>query len=219
MKSFCVIGLGNFGRNLALTLAKGRNQVLVIDDVQDAVDNISDFVTDARWCEDPTNESKLRSAGVTNYDCCIVCMDNTIHDNTLITLILKEMGIKKIVTRATSDLHKKVLLKVGADMVVFPEQDMGKKLALTLSKTDMFEYINLSNDYSIIEIKAPRRWVGHSIKDLSIRQKYGVNLIAMQTEDSPGDYTLFNDPNKIIHANEMLVIIGSNHDIDKITKG
>lgn len=213
IKTFCVIGLGSFGSNLALTLAKERNQVLVIDVNEDRVDALADRVTNA-VCGDPTNEMVLRGAGVASYDCCIVCLSDSMENATLVTLMLKEIGIKKVVTRASSDLHKKVLLKVGADMVVFPEQDMGKKLAATLTMTDVFEYINLSEKFSIVEIKAPKKWVGKSIKELDIRQKYGVNIIAIKDQDE--NIIIFTDPDKVINEGQIMIIIGSNADLEKL---
>ncbi|MDD4125439.1 MAG: TrkA family potassium uptake protein [Eubacteriales bacterium] len=212
-RSFCIIGLGSFGSNLALTLMKNRSQVLVIDNNEDKVDALADRVTNA-VCGDPTNESVLRAAGVTSYDCCVVCLSDSMENATLVTLMLKEMGIKKVVARASSDLHKKVLLKVGADMVVFPEQDMGKKLASNLTKTDVFEYINLSDKFSIMELKAPKKWIGKPITELNIRQKYGVNVIAMKDQDD--NLIIFTDPNKPIKEGQVMVIIGSNSDLARI---
>ena len=166
MKSFCIIGLGNFGKNLALTLAQNGNQVLVIDNVESDIDAIADHVTNA-VCGDPTNEMVLRAAGVASYGCCVVCLgSDNMQESILVTLTLKELGIPKIVARASSEQHRKVLTKVGADMVVFPEKDMGRKLAYTLAKTDVFEFINFSKDHSIVELKTPRRWAGKAIKDL-----------------------------------------------------
>ena len=121
MKSFCIIGLGNFGKNLALTLAQNGNQVLVIDNVESDIDAIADHVTNA-VCGDPTNEMVLRAAGVASYGCCVVCLgSDNMQESILVTLTLKELGIPKIVARASSEQHRKVLTKVGADMVVFPE--------------------------------------------------------------------------------------------------
>ncbi|MFA6731090.1 MAG: TrkA family potassium uptake protein [Eubacteriales bacterium] len=214
-KSFCVIGLGSFGSNLALTLAKGKHQVLVIDSNEDRVQSLADYVTNA-VCGDPTNELVLRGAGVTSYDCCVVCLSESsesMENATLVTLMLKEMGIKKVVARASGDLHKKVLLKVGADMVVFPEQDMGKKLANTLTKTDVFEYINLSDRFSIVELKAPRRWVGKSIKELNIRQKYRVNIIAIKEDER---IIIFTEPDKPIKEGQVIIIIGDNRDLERL---
>lgn len=215
MKSFCIIGLGNFGKTLAITLTQSGHQVLVIDENETEIDAMEDQMVSA-ICGDATNESVLRSAGVNNFDCCIVCLKDNMQDSILVTLLLKEMGANKIVARATSERHKKVLTKLGADMVVFPEKDMGQKLALTLAKNDVLEFFNLSDKFSIAEIIVPKRWVGMSIRELEIRKKYGVNIIA--TCDINNDnFEIFNNPERLFRADEKIVIVGNNENIEKIT--
>lgn len=215
MKSFCIIGLGNFGKTMALTLAENGHQVFVIDDDEEKIDEIGDKMVSA-ICGDATNENVLHSAGVNNFDCCIVCLKNNMQDSILITLLLKEMGANKIVARAVSEHHKKILVKLGADMVIFPEKDMGQRLALTLAKNDVLEYFNLSDEFSIVEIKVPKKWVGHSIKDLEIRKKFGVNVIAT-CDSSNNNFEIFTNPERIFSEDEKVVIVGNNSDIEKLT--
>ena len=209
MKSFCIIGLGNFGKNLALTLAQNGNQVLVIDNVESDIDAIADQAT---------NEMVLRAAGVTSYGCCVVCLgSDNMQESILVTLTLKELGIPKIVARASSEQHRKVLAKVGADKVVFPEKDMGQNLAYILSKTDVLEFINFSRNCSVVELKTPRRWAGKSIKDLDVRKKYGINIIAISKAGSNDDFEIFTDPDRVLLPEETLILIGGNAEIEKIT--
>jgi trk system potassium uptake protein TrkA len=215
MKSFCIIGLGNFGKTMALTLAENGHQVFVIDDDEEKIDEIGDKMVSA-ICGDATNENVLHSAGVNNFDCCIVCLKNNMQDSILITLLLKEMGANKIVARAVSEHHKKILVKLGADMVIFPEKDMGQRLALTLAKNDVLEYFNLSDEFSIVEIKVPKKWVGHSIKDLEIRKKFGVNVIST-CDSSNNNFEIFTNPERIFSEDEKVVIVGNNSDIEKLT--
>ncbi|PKM62789.1 MAG: hypothetical protein CVU97_03585 [Firmicutes bacterium HGW-Firmicutes-21] len=215
MKSFCIIGLGNFGKNLALTLSKNGHQVLVIDINDTEIDEIGDQVVSA-ICGDATNENVLRSAGINNYDSCVVCLKRNMQDSILVTLLLKEMGAKNVVARATSERHKKVLTKVGADMVVFPERDMGQKLAFTLLKTDVFEYFNLSDVFSIAEIKTPKRWIGMSIRELDVRKKYGINIIATCNGEDE-QFEIFTNPERLFRADEKIVIVGENENIEKLT--
>lgn len=215
MESFCVIGLGNFGMNLALTLAKNRHQVLAIDINQDVIDEIGEKVTSA-VCGDATNDAVLRAAGVKSYDCCIVCLKESMQDSILATVILKELGIKRIVARATSERHKKVLMKVGAELVVFPEKDMGLKLAYTLSKRDVLDYFTLSDDFSIAEIMTPKSWVGKTILELDVRKKYGVNIIAISS-GSDDDFKLLSDLSKPFGPDERIVIAGENKDMRRLT--
>ena len=148
MKSFCVINIGRFGRTLALTLQASGHQVMIIDQNEEVINELADQVTSA-IVGDPTNEAVLKAAGVKNYDCVIVCISTNINHSIMTTLLLKDMGVKKIVARATSEMHRRVLEKIGADQIVFPEKDMGEKLAYMLEKNNVLEYIEFSNDYSI----------------------------------------------------------------------
>lgn len=178
MKNFCVIGMNRFGQTLALTLAKAKNQVMIIDEDAAMINAMADFVTDA-VVGDPKNEEVLVSAGVAEYDCIVVCYSGGIDDSILITLLLKDIGAKYVVARAQSDLHMRILKRVGADRVVYPEKDMGERLAHTLTKNNVTEYIELSEDCSIVEITIPDDWVGKSLAELEIRNKYQVNIIAL----------------------------------------
>ena len=181
------------------------------------IDAIADQVTNA-VCGDPTNEMVLRAAGVTSYGCCVVCLgSDNMQESILVTLTLKELGIPKIVARASSEQHRKVLAKVGADKVVFPEKDMGQNLAYILSKTDVLEFINFSRNCSVVELKTPRRWAGKSIKDLDVRKKYGINIIAISKAGSNDDFEIFTDPDRVLLPEETLILIGGNAEIEKIT--
>lgn len=165
MKNFCVIGMNRFGQTLALTLAKAKNQVMIIDEDAAMINAMADFVTDA-VVGDPKNEEVLVSAGVAEYDCIVVCYSGGIDDSILITLLLKDIGAKYVVARAQSDLHMRILKRVGADRVVYPEKDMGERLAHTLTKNNVTEYIELSEDCSIVEITIPDDWVGKAWQSL-----------------------------------------------------
>ena len=213
-KGICVIGLGNFGTNLAVTLAKSRQQVLVIDQSQDKIDAIADIVTNA-VCGDATNEAVLRASGIKNCDCAVICMENNLSETILITLLMKELGIKKVVVRATDERQKKVLQKVGADFVVLPEKESGTKLAYTLSRRGMVDYFAPSGGFAIAEIVTPKAWVGKTVTELDVRRKYNVNIIAVA--DSEDEFTLLADPNRAFCENELLVIAGSNTAISKLT--
>ncbi len=214
-KGFCVIGLGNFGYNLAITLAELRRDVLVIDGTQEKVDSIGDIVANA-VCGDATSEAVLRAAGVKNCDCAIVCMENNLSDSILITLLLKELGIPRIVVRATNERQKKVLLKVGADMVVLPEKESGTKLAHTLSKRGVINYFQPSEDFTIAEIMVPKSWVGKSVMEIDVRKKYNVNIIAVAPHGSD-EFELLADPNRRFKESEHLVLAGSNTAMQRLT--
>ena len=215
MKGFCVIGLGNFGFNLAKTLSKLRHDVLVVDASQEKIDAVADLVTTA-VCGDATNDSVLRAAGVKGCECAIVCMENNLSDSILITLLLKEIGIKRIVVRATDERQKKVLQKVGADVVVLPEKESGTKLAYTLSKRGVINYFSPSADFTIAEIIVPKNWCGKSVLEIDVRRKYNVNVIAVAKQDAE-DFELLADPNHVFSSEERVVIAGGNKAMEKLT--
>lgn len=215
MNGFCVIGLGNFGFNLAITLSKLRHQVLVIDESQEKIDFIGNSVENA-VCGDATNEAVLRAAGVKNCECGIVCMENDLSDSILITLLLKELGIRRIVVRATDERQKKVLLKVGATDVILPEKESGTKLAYTLSKRGVIDYFAPSEDFNIAEIVTPKSWVGKSVIEIDVRKKYNVNIIAVAAQGEE-KFELLADPNRRFAENELLVLAGDNKAMQRLT--
>ena len=215
-RSFCIIGLGRFGQTLAVNLAHTDHQVLVIDEDDDIVNAMSDIVTNA-VVGDPTNEAVLRAAGVSDYDCAVVASAENINDSILITLILKEMGVKQVVSRAASDQHRRVLEKIGADMVVFPEQDMGEKLVNILDRNNVLEYIEFSDTHSIVEVTVPAKWLGKSLIELNVRRQYGVTVLAVSDPDS-GEMNISPDPTRKFTGSETVALLGENKAIDKITK-
>ena len=216
MRSFCIIGLSCFGIALTNALLEKRSQVLVISEDADAVNSMADLVTGA-VIGDPTSEAVLRSAGVTDYDCAIVCIDDNMNDSILSTLILKELGVKEVVARAMNERHKMVLNRLGADMVVFPEEDMGDRLAQRLVKQDVLDYYTFSDGISIAEIHIPKEWIGHtmSIDDLNIRRRYGVTVIAVRRN---GKLNVTPNPDVPFAAGDTLTILGSDERLEKITK-
>lgn len=212
MKTFVVIGLGRFGKAVATELCALGHEVLVIDGREENVQAVADQVTHAAT-GDARDPAVLKALGVRNYDCAVVAAGDDVGNSTLITLNLKEIGVKEVIAKAQSHVHRKVLEKIGADRVVFPEHEMGVKLAQGLSSSNMLNFIELSEDYGIVELAAPKSWVGHSIKDLNVRAKYGVNLIAVrnvvahQLEVAPGaDYVLC--------SGDVVVTLGRNEDIN-----
>lgn len=214
MKSFCIIGLGKFGTSLAENLARCGKQVLVIDRDADKVNSISDTVTHA-IIGDPTNEAVFRAAGVSDYECAIVCMTGNINDNVLLTMMLKEIGVSKVVSRAINEGHKRVLEKIGADMIVFPEEDMGEKISRLLANDNVTDFIEF-NGYCIAEINIPAKWIGKNLIELELRKKYGVNVLAVR--DTAGKVSVSPSPTKAFDEGEMISVIGTDKDIEKLTR-
>ena len=215
-RSFCIIGLGRFGRTLAVNLAKTDHDVLVIDQNDDVVNVMSDIVTNA-VVGDATSEQVLRAAGVRDYDCAVVASAESINDSILTTILLKEMGVKQVVARAGSEQHGRVLEKIGADMVVFPEKDMGEKLVNILDRNNVLEYIEFSDTHSIVEVTVPAKWLGKSLIELHVRRQYGVTVLAVSDPDS-GEMNISPDPTRKFTGSETVALLGENKAIDKITK-
>ena len=216
MKSFVVFGLDPFGQTVAITLEQNGHQVMVIDPDEEAVRRVADITTDA-IIGDPMSEAVLRKAGVSAYNTAIISFPGEINNTILLTILLKDMGIQKVVARACSELECKVLEKIGVDEIVFPERDMGEKLANTLDKRDVLEYLRYSEDYSIVEERVPDTWVGKTIIELNVRRKFGVNIIAIN-EDGSGKINIAPTPDREFLKNDIITLIGSNKNIDKLSR-
>ncbi len=216
MKSFCIVGMGSFGRTIAKELEKSGHQVLIMDKDEKVVNAMADYVTDAR-VGDPTDENVLKAAGVKNYDCAVICISNDINSSILITMFMKELGVPRVIVRASSQHECRVLEKIGADEVVYPERDMGEKLAYTLDKNNVVERLTFSNEYSIVERKVPASWVGKSIIEVDVRRKYGINIIAI-CDSGMTDFDMTPKPDRIFSDGEIITLIGANKDLDRIAK-
>ncbi len=214
MKSFLVIGLGRFGASVARELAGLGQEVLVLDKVADNVQRIADDVMQAIQ-GDAQDEAVLRSVGARNFDCCVVGVGADMEASILITVMLKEMGAKCIVAKAQSAVHARVLERVGADRVVLPESEMGLRLAQRLARTNVVDYLGVSDDYSILEIHTPKSWVGHSLGALNVRARYQINVLAIR-HGGGGRVDVTPAVDQIIVQDDVLVIIGSNENVNKV---
>ncbi|MCR3956420.1 MAG: TrkA family potassium uptake protein [Gudongella sp.] len=214
MKSFAVIGCGRFGSAVAKTLFDLGNEVLAIDGDMDVVDNIAGHVTHAIQA-DVMDEGVLRELGLSNFDVAIVSIGSDLQASIMATLIVKELGVNKIVAKAQSELHGKVLKKIGADKVIFPERDMGVRVAHNLTSNSIVDYIELSPDYSILEIEAISKWYDKSLEDLKLRNKYHVTVMAIKRGEevnvSPG-------PKYQIQKGDILVALGASEAINDIAE-
>ncbi len=214
MRSFCIIGLGCFGTALAQSLAEKRHQVLVISADEEAVNAIANTVTNA-VIGDPTSEAVLSTAGVADYDCAVVCIDDSMNDSILATMTLKELGVSEVVARAMNARHRKVLEKLGADMVVFPEEDMGERLAQILMKKDVLDYFSFSDEYSVAEIHVPRDWLGRTMIELNIRRRYGITVIAIRRK---GKLDVSPAPDVPFSEDDTVTIMGTDDKIERLAK-
>ncbi len=214
MKSFVIIGLGRFGRALAMELFRLGHEVLAIDKNEENVSRVADYVTHAVTA-DAHDEQVLRSVGVRDFDCAVVAFSGETQDNILTTLLLKEIGVKYVIAKGHDELHTRVLQKIGADRVVFPEADMGARLAQVISSNNLVDYIEISDEYSIVEITAPLKWSGQSIRKLDVRARYGLNILVVKSGEGR-TLSVVPSPDYVVHKGDVLVVIGSNEDIRRL---
>ncbi|WHE06099.1 TrkA family potassium uptake protein [Thermoanaerobacterium thermosaccharolyticum] len=211
-KQFVVIGLGRFGSSVAMTLYSLGCDVLAIDSSEERVQRISDSVTRAVQA-DATDEKVLRSLGVRNFDVAIIGTGTDIQTSLMVTLMVKELGVKTVVAKALNELHAKVLLKIGADRVIFPEKEAGIKLAHSLTSSNILDFIELSPEYNIVEIMALRDWIGKSLNELKLRQRFGLNIIAIKRENN---IKITPSADDIIMEGDNLFVIASIDSINKL---
>lgn len=212
MKTFVIIGLGRFGTAVATELCSLGHEVLAVDGSEENVQKVADLVTHA-VTGDARDPAVLRALGVRNYDCAIVAVGDDVGNSALITLNLKELGVKQVICKAQSHVHRKVLEKIGADRVVFPEHEMGVKLAQGLSSSNILNFIELSDDYGIVELNAPRSWQYKTIKELDVRAAHGVNIIAVRSKAGinaapGGEY--------VVEPGDELVTLGRTEDVNRL---
>ncbi|WP_020617766.1 potassium channel family protein [Paenibacillus daejeonensis] len=211
-KQFAVIGMGRFGSSVANSLTQMGFQVLAIDTSEERIDEVVDIVTHA-VIADSTDEDALKQIGIRNFDVVVVAIGEDIQSSILTTLILKDMGVKTLIVKAKNELHGKVLQKIGADKVIYPERDMGMRLAHHLISPNILEFIEISDDYSIVEIQATPQMIGLNLKQLDIRAKYRCNVMAIKTGAKMNISPYAED---LIHPEDVLVVVGKNTDLTEL---
>ncbi len=211
-KQFVVLGLGSFGASVAVTLQQLGCDVVAVDQDMERVNDIADQVTYAVQA-DIGNPELLKSLGSKNFDGLVIGSSENLESSILATLEAKEMGIPYILCKAHNTRHAEVLRKVGADAVVFPEKEMGKKIAKNLLSANLTDWIALSPEYSIVETAVPERWVGKTLKELDVRRNYEVNVVGIkegeQVEITP-------DPETPLRTGMILMLIGADRALEKI---
>lgn len=213
-KQFVVIGLGRFGHSVAKTLYALGNDVLAIDSSETRVQEISDSVTHAVQA-DATDENALKSLGIRNFEVAVIGMGDDIQGSIMATLLVKELGVKYVIAKAQTELHAKVLYKIGADRVVFPERDMGVRVAHNLVSSNILDYIELSPDYSIAEVVALHSWEGKTLRELNMRSEYGINIMAIKRGK---EINISPQADDMIMKDDVLVVIGGTEELSKIEK-
>lgn len=211
-KDFVVFGLGKFGRSVAQALFQNGCDVLAIDRDSEVVQDISDFVTHAVQA-DVTDAEALHALGIRNFDVAIIAIGEDMQSSIMSTILVKEIGVPYVVAKAQNDLHKRVLEKVGADKVIFPEREIGVRIANNLTAQSFTDYIEVSEDFSIGEIEIRKEWVGKTLKELDMRNVYGINVIGIK---QGSEITITPAADKLLSNVDVLIVIGNNKNLKKI---
>ena len=211
MKSVLLIGLGLFGKHIAMELNALGHQVMAVDENEERVNEILPFVTNAQ-IGDSTNEEFLASLGVRNFDICIVAIGNDFQSSLETTYTLKEMGAKLVVARAERDGQAKFLLRNGADEVVYPEKQLAKWTAIRYSSNHILDYISLAQDHAIFEVDIPEPWVGKTIGQIDIRKKYNINILAVKRN---GDMEMSLSPETCFLEGDTILVLGKYKNLQK----
>ena len=213
-KEYAVIGLGRFGGSICKALSEEGLEVMAMDMNEDRVNEYAKIASHA-VIGDSTDESVLKNLGIRNFDHVIVAIGENIQASILTTIMLKELGVKMVTVKAQNDYHEKVLNKIGADRIVHPERDMGRRIAHKIISNNVLDYLELSDEYSLIEIVANGRLAGHSLLDLDIRARYGINIVAIKR----GKEVIVSPlADEMIQKEDILIVIGAVADIGRFEK-
>lgn len=214
MTQFAVIGLGRFGSVVATTLASEGNEVLAIDLSERNIHEIEDYVSGTAIA-DATGTGVLQTLGIKNFDCAVICIGEDMEASILTTLICKDLGVKLIVAKANSEPHKEILERIGADVVVFPEDYTGQKVAKMLSNPSVNEIMRLTDKFKVVEIAAPDNWQEKTILELDIRKKYHISVIVIKRDD----YVIYPEPETEIKKGDVLLVAGEPKRIEAVSNG
>lgn len=211
-KEYGVFGLGKFGMAVAMTLAGSGNSVIAVDMDPDRVDEAAQFVTCA-MVADVTDPDVLDNLGISNLDCVIIGVSTNMQASIMATILTKEKGVHFVVAKAENEIHKHILEKVGADKIVFPEAEMGTRLARNLMGGEFVDLVELSREFSMVEMPVPEEWIGKSLRELDVHGSYGLNIIGVKRG---GDLKVNLNPERPMEREMTLVIVGRNSDFAKI---
>ena len=215
MKQYMVIGAGRFGVSVARNLIKEGQEVMLVDGSEDVVQQLADEIENIAIV-DVADEMALKNAGLRNFDVAIVAIGTDLRASIMATLIAKELGVPYVISKAKDKLQAQVLRKIGADKVIFPEVDMGEKLAKYLVFENVLDYMDIDEDHTIFEMRVPSSWVGKNMIDLQIRNKFSMNVVAVKKDKQ---FEVPADPNKEFSPEDIIVVAGKIKDIQKIAKG
>ncbi|MBP3272359.1 MAG: TrkA family potassium uptake protein [Ruminococcus sp.] len=213
-RSFLIVGLGRFGKHMAKTLTRQNNEVLAIDINEDRVNDALKYVTDAQ-IGDATDPQFVEELGVNNFDVCIVAIGDNFQSSLEATCLLKEMGATYVFARASRDIHKKFLLRNGADEVIYTERDTAERFAMRFGSEGIFDYFKLSDEYGLYEVSVPESWVGKTIIEKNVRQKYNINVLAIKKNTQ---FDALPSPEHRFAEDETLLVLGTKESVKKMLK-
>lgn len=214
MKSILIIGMGKFGHHLCADLIKNGNDIMVMDKDEAKVRDLIYDVTKVQ-IGDCTDPQVVKALGINNFDLIFVCIGTNFQSSLEITSLVKEMGGKYVISKANRDVHAKFLLRNGADEVIYPDRDMAERVAKKYSANHVLDYVPLNDDYSIYEINPPESWVGKSIRENNVRQKYNVNIVTVK---EAGKNRVLPLPDYVFKADDAVMVLGLNADVDKLVR-
>ena len=210
-KSYAVFGLGRYGLAVAKELIENGMEVIAVDNRQDVVNEASAYIPVCK-CADITDSEVIEQLGISEIDVVIICMASNLEGSVMAITLCKEVGVKYVIAKCANEMHQKILLRVGADKVVFPEKESGVRLAKNLLSSGFIDMLSLSNEVSIVEISVKDEWVGKNLIELNLRKKYGFNVIAIKK----GEEVIVNiNPEEILDKNIILVVIGNTVKLSK----
>ena len=214
MNSVLVIGMGRFGRHFAKKMIDLGNEVLIVDKNEDIVERYAEVFTDVQIA-DCTNETVLRQLGIHDFDLCFVAIGGNFESSMVITALLKELDAKYVIAKAKSDIQADLLHRIGADEIIYPEREMAEKLAVRCSATNVFDYIELTDEYAIYEIPVLYPWIGRTITELDIRRKYHINIIAVKVGN---ELNIMPGPDYCFDDHDHVIVISTADAINRLSK-
>ena len=214
MKSILLIGLGLFGKHIAIELNQLGHEVMAVDESEDKINDVMPYVTNAQ-IGNSTDVEFLKSLGIKNFDVCIVTMSGNFQNSLETTSLLKELGAKFVVSAAKRDVQEKFLLRNGADKVVYPEKQMAKWTAIRYTSDHILDYIEVDDSYAIFEVQIPENWIGKSIGKIDIRKKYNINILALKEN---GKLNMAITPDTVLYSNCSMLVLGEYKSLQKCFK-
>lgn len=213
MKSFLIIGMGKFGHHLCESLLQLGNEIMIVDQEEDRVSDMISRVENVQ-IGDCTNIDMVKSLGVSNFDIVFVCIGSNFQNSLEVTWLMHQEGAKHVVSKANRDTHARFLLRNGADEVIYPDRDIADRMAKAYSADSIFDYFEIEDGYSMYEIKMPEKWIGKTLRQLNVRQKHKINIVALKSADQK--INVLPDADYPFRRDDRVLVVGDDHDVEKL---